>query len=77
MADAVKDHYSKIEAVLGRCREKIMLNESKLVSLKKTLMPLINSLTADIVKAEPPNCYIFSSVKNNLLELVSFCALSY
>lgn len=54
VADAVKDHVTKLEALLGRCRERgIKLNEAK-ISLKKTAMPYIGHLlTSDGVKADP------------------------
>ena len=54
VADAVKDHDVKLEALLRRCRERgIKLNEAK-ISLKKTSMPYIGHLlTADGVKADP------------------------
>ena len=54
MADAVKDHDGKLEALLRRCRERrIKLNEAKIV-LKETSMPYIGHLlTADGVKADP------------------------
>ena len=53
MADAVKDHDDKLEALL-RCRERrIKLNEAKIV-LKETSMPYIGHLlTADVAKADP------------------------
>ena len=54
VADAVKDHNTKLEALLGRCRERgIKLNEAK-ISLKKTAMPYIGHLlTSNGVKADP------------------------
>ena len=54
VADAVKDHDVKLEALLRRCRGRgIKLNEAK-ISLKKTSMPYIGHLlTADGVKADP------------------------
>ena len=54
MADAVKDHDVKLEALLRRCQERgIKLNEAK-ISLKKTSMPYIGHLlTVDGVKADP------------------------
>jgi len=54
VADAVKYHVTKLEALLGRCRERgIKLNEAK-ISLKKTAMPYIGILlTSDGVKADP------------------------
>ena len=54
MADTVKDHGTKLEALLGRCRERgIKLNEAK-ISLRKTSMPYIGYLlTAEEVKADP------------------------
>ena len=53
MADAVKDHDVKLEALLRRCQERgIKLKEAK-ISLKKTSMPYIGHLlTADGVKAD-------------------------
>ena len=54
VADAVRDHDTKLEALLGRCRERgIKLNEAK-ISLKKTARPYIGHLlTSDGVKADP------------------------
>ena len=54
IADAVKDHDTKLEALLGLCRERgIKLNETK-ISLKKTAMPYIgHPLTSNRVKADP------------------------
>ena len=54
VADAVRDHDTKLEALLGQCRERgIKLNEAK-ISLKKTATPYIGHLlTSDGVKADP------------------------
>ena len=54
VADAVKDHDTKLEDLLERCRDRgIKLNEAK-ISLKKTAMPCIGHLlTSDGVKADP------------------------
>lgn len=44
-SQTVKDHDDKLEALLGRCRERgIKLNEVK-ISLKKKYMPYIDLLT--------------------------------
>ena len=54
VVDAVKDHDTKLEALLTRCRERgIKLNETK-IALKQTSMPYIGHLlTAHGVKADP------------------------
>ena len=54
VAGAVKDHDTKLEDLLERCRERgIKLNEAK-ISLKKTAMPYIGHLlTSDGVKVDP------------------------
>lgn len=54
VVDTVKDDDTKLEALLGWCRERgIRLNEAK-ISLKKTAMPYISHLlTSDGVKADP------------------------
>ena len=54
VGDAVKDHDTKLEALLTRCRERrIKLNQTKF-GLKQTSMPYIGHLlTAHGVKADP------------------------
>ena len=54
VGDAVKDHDTKLEALLARCRKRrIKLNQTKL-ALKQTSMPYIGHLlTAHGVKADP------------------------
>ena len=54
VGDAVKDHHTKLEALLIWCRERgIKLNQTKL-ALKQTSMPYISHLlTAHRVKADP------------------------
>ena len=54
VVDAVKDHDTKLEALLTRCRERgIKLKETK-IALKQTSMPYIGHLlTAHGVKADP------------------------
>lgn len=63
VVDAVKDHDTKLEALLGRCRERgIKLNEMK-ISLKKTSMPYIGHLlTSDGVKADPSKVEAISNL---------------
>ena len=53
-AEAVKDHDTKLDALLSRCRErKIMLNEEK-IDLKKESMPYVGHLlTSEGVRADP------------------------
>ena len=54
VGDAVKDHDTKLEALLMRCRERgIILNQTKF-ALKQTSMPyIVHLLTAHGVKADP------------------------
>ena len=54
IAEAVKDHDTKLDALLSRCRERnIMLNEEK-IDLKKESMPYIGHLlTSEEVRADP------------------------
>ena len=53
-AEAVKDHDTKLDALLSRCRERnITLNEEK-IDLKKESMPYIGHLlTSEGVRADP------------------------
>lgn len=65
VADAVKDHEIKLEALVGRCCErgiKLHVNETK-ISLKKTSMPYIGHLlTSDRVKADPSKVEAISNL---------------
>jgi len=63
VADAVKDHDTKLEVLLGPYQERgIKLNKTK-ISLKKTAVPYIGHLpTSDGVKADPSKVEVIANL---------------